>query len=121
MRLYRQTDKWVLPGKQSRNAELWVIPDRAAEFCEWLNEREEQISIDIRQAEEIHQDPLGLALEAKPALTQPTEAAIAAKVSQFKTDEIVEFILDHASVNQCASILSSLGTRFGEHAKESRR
>jgi len=37
--------------------------------------------------------------------------------TQWKTDEIVDFILDHASVNQAANILSCLGTRVGELTK----
>lgn len=53
--------------------------------------------------------------EAK--LSEPTAEAIAAKVSQFKADEIIDFILDHADVNQAANILSALGTRFGELIK----
>ena len=138
-RLYRQTDKWVLPGKQSRNAELVIIPDRAADFCDWLNEYDrrnevapsyglttpEKIEAQTAEAEadwsrrsdeEVRQsNEPGAQREAK--IRMSTEQAITAKVSQFKTNEIVEFILEKASVMQVENILASLGTRVGELAK----
>lgn len=48
-------------------------------------------------------------------------AKMAERQTQPKTDEIVDFIFDHASNNQVATIFSAIGTRFSELAKENEK
>jgi len=57
---------------------------------------------------------------APPPPPTPSHDVIAAKVSAFKTDEIVEFILDIASVSQVERIFACIGTRFAELVKGNR-
>ena len=118
-RMYRQFDgRWVLPGKQSRNAELVIIPDRAAEFCDWLNEYDQRGVTSVPDVDFVPPEGIQEVEVKMPVLT--TSPPCQPKQTQFKADEIIEFILDHATINQVASIHSSIGTRFAEHIKESR-
>jgi hypothetical protein len=116
MKLYHHEGVWQLPGKQDRKAVKVEVPIVAPGLAEFLNDRNVP-AFPVFTAETVA-DPEPVVEIATPVkLPTPTHEAIAAKVSQFKTDEIVEFILDHASVNQAANILSALGTRVGEMAR----
>lgn len=127
-KLYHEGGFWLVPGHQSRKALRVDVPGSPFDLAGWLNDR--RVSPTIVETDRLSEEEFAEVAEA--AKTDDEKAAevveafkplAAAKrhQTQWTADEIVEFILDHATVNQCASILSCLGTRFGELAKEVRK
>ena len=119
MKLYLSTAGiWEAPGKQSKGAEKIDVPTDTAGLVAFLNT---QTAIDTAYGPEpdVEAEP---APPPTPPINMATAAAEVAQKLQTRwtTDAILEFILDHADVNQVANILSCLGTRVGEMAKERR-
>lgn len=110
MKLYlSKAGVWEAPGKQSKGAEKIDVPTTTDGLVDFLNKREAPPEPEFDEVE-----------PAPPPPPTPSHDVIAAKVSAFKTNEILEFILDHASVSQVERIFACIGTRFGELVKGNR-
>jgi hypothetical protein len=119
MKLYHHEGVWQLPGKQDRKAIKVEVPIAAPALAEFLNDRNVP-AFPVFTAETVA-DP-----EPVVEITTPTpgpdpelvKIGETLRQTRWTTDAILEFILDHADVNQVANILSCLGTRVGEMAKK---
>lgn len=112
MKVYLSKDgRFEAPGKQSKGAEKIDVPTDTAGLVDYLNELTANVP---------PQDALEFEPAPPPPPPTPSHDVIAAKVSAFKTNEILEFILDHASVSQVERIFACIGTRFGELVKGNR-
>lgn len=135
MKLYHNGDVWQLPGKQDKKAIKVEVPTAAADLAEFLNARHVPagpIETDDMDEEEFsefvekHDPPINMATAAiaaglvtgKPTYAEQFAAARQAeRQTQFRTDEIVDFLYDTASVNQVSQIHAAIGTRFAEAIK----
>ena len=128
MKLYHNGDVWQLPGKQDKKAIKVEVPTAAADLAEFLNDRnvpafpvfeaESVASAEVSNAD--YEPPEGVkVVDVKmPYVEQFAAAKQAERQTQFRTDEIVDFIYDTASVNQVSQIHAAIGTRFAEAIKE---
>ena len=113
MKLYLSKDgRFEAPGKQSKGSEKIDVPTDTAGLCDYLNEL--TANVPPQDALEVEQPPEPVVARAPVTIEKPTPQ------SSWTASEIADFILNTASVNQAANILSCLGTRFGELAGEKR-
>jgi len=115
MKVYLSKDgRFEAPGKQSKGAEKIDVPTDTAGLVDYLNE----LTANVPPQDALEFEP------APPPTPGPDPELVkigeTLRQTRWTTDAILEFILDHADVNQVANILSCLGTRVGELAKERR-
>lgn len=111
-KLYHEAGQWLVPGHQSKRATRVDIPSSPPELADWLNMRKvgsNPPAFDAALA------PVELITESPPC------QAMAPRPAPKTADGILDFILDEATVDQCANILSCIGTRFGELIKDHKR
>jgi hypothetical protein len=112
MKLYHHDGVWQLPGQQDKKATKVEVPTASAELAEFLNDRNVP-PFPVFYAETVA-DPEPVVEITTPV---PPKPAPVAPQTQWTADQILDFILDHASINQVANILSCIGTRFAEMIK----
>lgn len=113
-KLYHENDQWLVPGTQSRKALRVDLPNQPHALAEWLNER--VVSPTIVETDRLSEEEFAEVVEVKE---RTDFAPPVVKTTTPKTaDGIIDFILDEATVDQCANILSCIGTRFGELIKQ---
>ena len=135
MRLYRTASGgWV--GTQAeakaggRGWEMVDVPMLKESLLVWLNinarPKPDEDEPSNMTDEEVRQSNTPEAQREAAVRMSPssvdTHAAYkqAERQTQFKTDEIVDFIFDEASVNQVSQIHGAIGTRFAEELKKGR-
>jgi hypothetical protein len=89
---------------------LAEVPTDKAGLIEYLNDQLPSTPLEPEIERDEPQERTDF-MPPPPVLAKP------APQTQWTTDEILDFILDHASINQVANILSCIGTRFAEMIK----
>lgn len=109
MKLYYWLNDWQLPGQQHKGAGRVEIPTDAAGLCAWLNARKVPICLPLNPPP----------APAEPAAPEPIQLRppVAAAAPCRTASDIVEFILDGATVAEIENIFAALGTRFAEQRK----
>jgi hypothetical protein len=86
-------------------------------LCDFLNHVQADAALDVEIASGVAEQPQPAAPAAAPVIDPAFEQA---KARSRTASEIVDFILDEATVAQAGNILEALGTRFAELAKAAR-
>ena len=130
MKLYHHDGVWQLPGKQDKRATKVEVPTASEGLCDFLNDRnvpafpvfEAESVASGAETDHLNEEEFTSFVEAKPTYVDTHNAyKQAERQTQFKTDEIVDFIFDVASVNQVSQIHGAIGTRFAEHLQGTRK
>lgn len=113
---------WQIPGQQSKAAERIDVPNPPAELAAWLNARQvppEGDAFDglVPGNAAAHE----LLAEFRGHKPEPQLASAPAIPRPPSCGELVEFVLDGATVAEVELIFSAIGTRFAELRKEARQ
>lgn len=125
MKLYKTPDgtpgmRWSPARPKGQYEEVFIGGEGRGGMAALLNLCEAEITMEVSAAKAMIEDELGNGEEyvSVPITDDPPHPLLAER--DYTASQIEDYILNRATVNQAASIMSCLGTRFGELAKEGR-
>jgi hypothetical protein len=124
-KLYYRAGQWQVPGYQDKGAERVDVPTSPETLASWLQARSVKADPTVWNDDDDETQLASAAestadLRVRPQTEEPPRVspAIARPPS---CGELVEFVLDGATVAEVELIFSAIGTRFAELRKEARQ